>query len=115
MQLHSFEKKKMYSSNATHADIILSGYGEQTNRAIGWLGRCLKKGDSFKIRTFPFEVQEMGVGKNISGASDNAIGKAMQEAGSQGFIHLAMSGLYREELRSFPQVQKKLFACLSRE
>lgn len=115
VQLHSFEKKKMYTSNASHADIILSGYGEQPNQAIGWLGRCLKKKMDFKVRTFPFEVQEMGAGKNMSGASYNAVGEAMQEAESQGFVHLAMSGAFREELRSYPQVQKDLFACLSRE
>lgn len=43
VQLHSFEKEKMYSVNASHADIILSGYGKQPSQAIGWLGRCLKK------------------------------------------------------------------------
>jgi hypothetical protein len=115
VQLHSFEKKKMYTANGSHADIILSGYGGQANRAIGWLSRCLKKNDSFKVRTFPFEVQEMGAGKNLSGASDNVIGELMQKADSQGFVHLGMSGVYREELRSYPQVQEKLFACLSRE
>lgn len=115
VQLHSFEKKEMYSPSASHADIILSGYGGQPNKAIGWLGRCLKKKMDFKVRTFPFEVQEMGAGKNMSGASYNAVGEAMQEAESQGFIHLAMSSMFREELRSYPQVQKDLFACLSRE
>ena len=60
VQLHSFDQKKMYSPSASHADIILSGYGEQPNRAVGWLGRCLKKELDYTIRTFPFEVQEMG-------------------------------------------------------
>lgn len=115
VQLHSFEKKKMYSSSASHADIILSGYGEQPNQAIGWLGRCLKKKMEFKVRTFPFEVQEMGAGKNISGTSYNVIGELMATAESQGFVHLGMSGEFREELRSYPQVQKDLFSCLSRE
>jgi len=116
VQLHSFEKNKMYSPSASHADIILSGYGEESNQAIGWLGRCLKKRMDFKVRTFPFEVQEMGAGQEgLSGASANAVGAVMHAAESQGFVHLAMSGTFREELRSYPQVQQDLFACLSRE
>lgn len=115
VQLHSFDQKKMYSATAKHADIILSGFGDQPNQAIGWMSRCLKKNLSYKIRVFPYEVQEMGAGRNLSGASDNAIGALMQAAESQGFVHLAMSEIFREDLRSFPQVQEKLFACLSRE
>lgn len=115
VQLHSFEKKNMYTVNGSHADIILSGYGKLPNQAIGWLGRCLKETLDYKIRTFPFEVREMGAGRKLSGATDNLIGAVMQEHGSQGFVHLGMSGEFREELRSYPQVQKKLYACLSRE
>jgi len=115
VQLHSFDQKKMYSTSGSHADIILSGYGEQPNQAIGWLGRCLKKKLDFKIRTFPYEVQEMGAGTNMAGATYNAIGELMQKEESQGFVHLGMSGIFREELRTYPQVQKALFSCLSRE
>ena len=115
VQLHGFEQKNMYTANAKHADIILSGYGNHPNQAIGWLGRCLKKNLDYKVRTFPFEVQEMGAGTKIVGASYNAIGEMMQKAGSQGFVHLSMGAAFRQELRDYPQVQKKLFACLSRE
>jgi len=115
VQLHSFEKNKVYTSNALHADIILSGYGEQSSHSIGWLGRCLKKKLDYKVRIFPFEVQEMGAGKNIPGANYNAVGELMQAENSQGFVSLVMSNMFREELRSYPQVQEKLFACLSRE
>ncbi len=115
VQLHSFEKNKVYTSNASHADIILSGYGEQSSRAIGWLGRCLKKELDYKIRIFPFEVQEMGAGENIPGANYNAVGELMQAENNQGFVHLVMGGMFREELRSYPQVQEKLFVCLNRE
>ncbi|HEC18613.1 MAG TPA: hypothetical protein ENI97_04655 [Gammaproteobacteria bacterium] len=115
VQLHSFEKTRMYSSNARHADIILSGYGESSNQAIGWLSRCLKKNLNYKVRTFPFEVQEMGAGKRMAGANENLIGAVMQAFDSQGFLHVAMSEGFREELRVYPQVQKALFACLGRE
>ncbi|NOX91175.1 MAG: hypothetical protein GXP18_01595 [Gammaproteobacteria bacterium] len=115
VQLHSFEKKKTYTSNASHADIILSGYGKQSSQAIGWLGRCLKKELDYKVRIFPFEVQEMGAGKKIPGANYSAVGELMQAEDNQGFVHLAMSSMFREELRSYPQVQQELFTCLSRE
>ena len=115
VQLHSFEKKNMYSSNASHADIILSGYGEQPSQAIGWLGRCLKKEMDYTVRTFPFEVQEMGAANKMAGASYNAVGEAMIAAGSQNFLHVSMGGLFREELRAYPAVQTKLFACLNRQ
>ncbi|MBN4079039.1 hypothetical protein JYT26_00200 [Beggiatoa alba] len=115
VQLHSFEKEKMYSISASHADIILSGYGEQPNQAVGWLGRCLKKEMDYTVRTFPFEVQEMGAGNKMAGASYNAVGELMQAAGSQGFLHLSMGGMFRKELRAYPDVQKKLFACLNQE
>jgi hypothetical protein len=115
VQLHSFEKKDMYTVNGSHADIILSGYGERPNQAIGWLGRCLKEKLDYKTRTFPFEVQEMGAGRKLSGATENVVGAVMQEHGSQGFVHLGMSSEFSKELRSYPQVQKKLYACLSRE
>ncbi len=115
VQLHSFEKTKVYTPNASHADIILSGYGEQSSQTIGWLGRCLKKELDYKVRIFPFEVQEMGAGENIPGANYNAIGELMQTENSQGFVHLVMGSLFREELQSYTQVQEKLFACLSRE
>ncbi|HHI92473.1 MAG TPA: hypothetical protein ENK04_03010 [Gammaproteobacteria bacterium] len=114
VQLHSFEKNKMYTSNASHADIILSGYGEQSSQAIGKLGRCLKKELDYKVRIFPFEVQEMGAGENIPGANYNTIGELMRAENNQGFVHLAMGGMFREELRSYPQVQQGLFSCLSR-
>jgi len=115
VQLHSFEKNKTYTSNASHADIIISGYGEQPSQTIGWLGRCLKKELDYKVRIFPFEVQEMGAGENISGANYNAVGELMQAEDNQGFVHFAMSSMFREELRSYPQVQQKMFACLNRE
>ena len=115
VQLHSFEKSKVYTSNASHADIILSSYGDQSSQAIGWLGRCLKKELDYKVRIFPFEVQEMGAGENMPGANYNAVGELMQAESSQGFVHFVMGGMFREELRSYPQVQEKLFACLNRE
>jgi len=115
VQLHSFEKNRTYTSNASHADIILSGYGEQSSQSIGWLGRCLKKELDYKVRIFPFEVQEMGAGEKISGANYSAVGELMQAEDSQGFVHLAMSGMFREELRSYPQVQQEMVVCLSRQ
>lgn len=115
VQLHSFEKAKMYSSSASHSDIILSGYGEQPSQAIGWLGRCLKKKMDYTVRTFPFEVQEMGAANKMAGASYNAVGELMQAAGSQGFLHISMGEMFREELRAYPDVPEKLFACLNRQ
>ena len=115
VQLHSFDQKKMYSPSASHADIILSGYGEQPNRAVGWLGRCLKKELDYTIRTFPFEVQEMGAATKMAGASYNAVGELMSAVGSQGFLHISMGGVFRQELRAYPDVPKKLFACLNQQ
>ncbi len=115
VQLHSFEKNNVYTPNASHADIILSGYGEQSSSSIGWLGRCLKKELDYTVRIFPFEVQEMGAGENMPGANYDAVGELMQAENSQGFVYFVMGSLFREELRSYPQVQEKLFACLNRE
>ncbi len=115
MQLHSFDKNNVYTPNASHADIILSGYGEQSSPAIGWLGRCLKKELDYKVRIFPFEVQEMGAGDNMPGANYSAVGELMQAENNQGFVYFVMGSMFREELRSYHQVQEKLFACLSRE
>ncbi len=115
VQLHSFEKNEVYTSNAAHADIILSGYSDKSSKAIGWLGRCLKKELDYKVRIFPFEVQEMGAGENVLGANYNAVGELMQAEGSQGFVHLVMGGTFREELQSYPKVQEKMLTCLNRE
>lgn len=115
VQLHSFEKDKMYSSSGKNADIILSGYGEQPNKAVGWFGRCLKKNMDYVVRTFPFEVQEMGAANNMAGASHNTVGEVMQAAESQNFLHISMGSVFREELRAYPSVQKKLFACFNQE
>lgn len=115
VQLHSFEKEKMYSSSASHSDIILSGYGKQPSQAIGWLGRCLKKKMDYTVRTFPFEVQEMGSANKMAGATYNAVGELMTASGSQGFLHISMGGMFREELRAYPDVPEKLFACLNRQ
>ncbi len=115
VQLHSFEKKNVYTPNAIHADIILSGYGEQSSQFMGWLGRCLKKELDYKVRVFPFEVQEMGAGAKIPGANYNAIGELMQEKDNQGFVHLVMSAVFREDLRSYPLMQEKMTSCLNRE
>jgi hypothetical protein len=115
VQLHSFERDKMYTASGRHADIILSGYGEQPNPALGRLGRCLKKRLHYTVRSFPFEVQEMGAANHMTGAAYNVIGEIMAEHGSEGFVHLAMSGPFRSEMRTYPDVRENLYACLSGE
>ena len=113
LQLHSFDQKKMYSPSAQHADIILSGYGDLPNQAVGWLGRCLKEKMDYTVRTFPFEVQEMGAANKMTGASYNAVGELLSAVGSQNFLHISMGGVFRQDLRTYPDVPKKLFSCLN--
>lgn len=67
------------------------------------------------MRTFPFEVQEMGAANRMAGASYNAVGELLQAAGSQGFLHLSMGEVFRQELRAYPDVPEKLFACLNQQ
>jgi hypothetical protein len=115
VQLHSYERDKMYTANARHADLILSGYGKDPSQAIGRLDRCLKKRLDYTVRMFPFEVQEMGAANRMTGASYNAVGEIMTARGSEGFVHLAMSGPFREEMRNYADVRENLYACLSEE
>ncbi|NOX76255.1 MAG: hypothetical protein GXP17_06500, partial [Gammaproteobacteria bacterium] len=105
VQLHGFDPEDMYTPSARNSHIIVSGYGKTGNSATGRLGRCLKGKLENIVRVFPFEVKEMG-------AIVNTAGKLMAESGSQGFVHLAMSTGFRQELRSDPEVRQNLFSCL---
>jgi hypothetical protein len=106
VQLHSFDPVRMYSSSASHADIILSGYEQRVTRSTGKLGRCLKERfEGNRVRTYPLEVEEMG-------AVNNPVGKLMTDMDSRGFAHLAMSNIFRDELRTDSDMRKNLSHCL---
>ena len=70
---------------------------------------------NYTIRTFPFEVQEMGAATRMAGATYNAAGGLMSENGSQGFLRISMSEVFRQELRNYPDAPNKLFACLNQQ
>ena len=106
VQLHGFDPAEVYTPSVRNADLVVSGYGNTGSAATARRGRCLKDRLESTVRIFPSEAKEMG-------ATINRIGRLVSESGSQGFVHLAMSMEFRQELLGDPELRHQLVGCLA--
>lgn len=107
VQLHGFDPERRASSNAYAADAILSDGTDRPPVQLVELARCLN-------RTFPqrrFAVY--GIDTDELGATGNAQGRALHDAGFAGFVHVEMAGSLRALLVADPAARALFFSCLA--
>lgn len=106
VQLHGFDPDKRTTQAGQEAAAILSdGTASPAPRLLD-LADCLS-------RVFPDrQIAVYGIDSDELGATSNAQGKALRQAGFSGFAHLELSADFRRTLLADPQARAKLARCL---
>ncbi len=113
IQLHGFANDKRNTAAGRTADLIISDGTRHPGTAARRLATSMHSGlaatelaelaestqlpespesESFKVKLYPFDCDELG-------ATSNTQGKLLRSAGHSGFLHLEMSPRLRDELR----------------
>jgi hypothetical protein len=106
VQLHGFDPDKRTTQAGQEAAAILSdGTSTPAPRLLD-LADCLS-------RAFPDRpVAVFGIDSDELGATSNAQGQALRDAGFGGFAHLELSADFRRELVGDPGARSRLAMCL---
>lgn len=108
LQMHGFSPKKRNSKTARDADLILSDGTDFPQRWVRQTTILFQSELPFaSTRLFPFSISELG-------ATTNAQGAALRNAGRNCFLHLEMSPKLRKQLRGDEQARQLLLEIITR-
>ena len=108
VQLHGFEGVRREKLAAQEAAIILSNGTDRPSE------RLLDLADDLSIAFTPLEVLVFPIGTGELGATGNAQGQLLREAGFAGFVHIEMSAQLRAALIEDSELRAKLADALVR-
>lgn len=107
VQLHGFDGDLRASARAGEAAMIVSDGASAPDR------RTLALADCLSIALSPSEVLVYPLDTSDLGATSNAQGKALREAGKAGFVHLELSQSLRAALLADSGLQDRFARCLT--
>jgi hypothetical protein len=106
VQLHGFDAARRQDQAAADADAIVSDGSRAPSGRLLDLADCMSAAfPERSIRVFPIDTEELG-------ATTNAQGRVLREAGFAGFAHLELSAAFRKELEASAAARARLAACL---
>ncbi len=106
VQLHGFDAARRQDQAGQAADAIVSDGSHAPSGRLLDLADCMSAAFPGRIvQVFPIDTGELG-------ATTNAQGRALREAGFAGFAHLELSAGFRRELAANPAERARLAACL---
>lgn len=105
VQIHGFDENRS-DRMPIAADAIVSDGSRAPSERLLDLADCLSAAFPERtIQVFPIDIE-------LLGATTNAQGRALREAGFAGFAHLELSAQFREALEANPAERARLAACL---
>lgn len=106
VQLHGFDAEKYLSSDGYAWDAVLSNGTRRASGGLQDLAACLRVAfPGRRIAVFPQDIGELG-------ATANAQGQALRDAGFGRFVHLELSLALRQQLAGSKASRARLAACL---
>lgn len=105
-QLHGFDRERHAASGQSAWDMVISnGTRRPDDRLLG-VAVCLRRAfPDRRLAVFPADSQTLG-------ATENAQGRALRDAGFGHFVHLELSLALRQHLAADAEARARLFACL---
>ena len=100
VQLHGFGAAKRKSEVGKAAGAIISCGTGNPNFFLRTLVASMKVQFAKPVRLYPFEVQELGATKNVSG-------KTLRQHGHPGFVHIEFNGKLRKRLLAEKAMRSK--------
>lgn len=106
VQLHGFDQSLRQGQAGQEADAIVSDGSRQPSRQLLDLADCLSRAfTDRRIAVFPIDSEELG-------ATGNAQGRALRQAGYRGFAHLELSAGFRRDLVADSALRRRFAECL---
>jgi len=105
VQLHGFSPEKRDTAAGRSAAVIVSSGSPRPTPASLQVAQCLRALLDEPVRIYPGEVHELG-------AITNRQGKLLRQQGHAGFVHVELSSMLRERLRSEAGLRAGFGACL---
>lgn len=106
VQLHGFDTTRRLGQAGQTADAIVSDGSPDPSERLLDLADCLSAAfPERSILVYPIDTAELG-------ATVNAQGRALRDAGFTGFAHLELSAAFRKALEADPAERARLAACL---
>jgi len=105
IQIHGFSKQKRRTKQAAEADIIISSATNMPGVRTQKISACLKHTTTFKVRIYPWDVQELG-------GTTNTVANALRATGSPAFVHMELNLDTRQKLLNNATLLKQFSHCL---
>ena len=106
VQIHGFDSERRESAAGRSADAIVSDGSRQPSSRLLDVADCLSRAfPERRIAVFPGDADELG-------ATSNAQGQALREAGFTGFVHLELSAPFRAHLVADAGARAAMARCL---
>ncbi len=106
VQLHGFDHARRRTDAARKASVIISSGSVRVSGSVEEVAGCLRTNARIgPVLVYPADVDELG-------ATTNAQGAALQDAGFGGFVHLELSLPLRKELARDTALREWFAKCL---
>lgn len=105
VQLHGFDPAKRDTAAGRSAAVIVSAGSARATPASTAVAACLQAWLQDPVRLYPRDVRELGATTNLQGAQ-------LRELAHNGFVHVELSRVLREQLRKAALSRTGFAACL---